>query len=211
MTISRRARCVSIATVFAAILPPSLEAQGQLPPIASRDTVTIVAREEFAAGGLKRSLLGDNYRDLWTAPIRVPVLDLRTFAGGLTPLEEGGGAQTRNLRFRRSGGAEYVFRPVVKQSSGSLSKVFDNTIVQDIFRDQASASHPGATVVAPAMLAAVGVLHPVPRLVVMPDDPLLGEFRKNFAGLVGTIEDYPADSAAGQKFGGALEIIDTEE
>jgi len=211
MTIFRRARCVAFATAFASISPLSVEAQRQLPPIASRDTVTIVAKDEFAAGGLKRSLLGDNYRDLWTAPIRVPVLDLRTFAGGLTPLEEGGGAQTRNLRFRRSDGAEYVFRPVVKRSSGSLSKVFDNTIVQDIFRDQASASHPGATVVAPAMLAAVGVLHPVPRLVVMPDDPLLGEFRKNFAGLLGTIEDYPADSTAGQKFGGALKIIDTEE
>ncbi len=211
MTISCRAALVSVAALFAVISPLVLCAQHQLPPIASRDSVTIVAKDEFAAGGLKRTLLGDNYRDLWSAPVRVPVLDLRTFAGGLTPLEEGGGAQTRNLRFRRPDGAEYVFRPVVKELSGSLSKVFRNTIVWDIYRDQGSASHPGATVVAPALLEAVGVLHPVPRLVVMPDDALLGEFRKDFAGLLGTIEEYPADAGEGQKFGGALEILDTEE
>jgi hypothetical protein len=45
----------------------------------------------------------------------------------------------------------------------------------------------------------------------MPDDERLGEFRKDFAGILGMIEEYPhvPDDAPG--FAGALKIIDSEE
>lgn len=36
----------------------------------------------YAKGGLYRAIAGKHYRDLWTTPIRVPVLDLSRFAGG---------------------------------------------------------------------------------------------------------------------------------
>ena len=41
------------------------------------------------------------------------------------------------------------------------------------------------------LLEAAGVLHAAPLLRVMPDDPALGEFRAEFAGLLGTIEERP--------------------
>ena len=45
----------------------------------------------------------------------------------------------------------------------------------------------------------------------MPDDERLGKFRKEFAGMLGMIEEYPnvPDDAPG--FAGALKIIDSEE
>ena len=51
------------------------------------DSVEIVAGAKYQAGGLHRFLFGNGYRDLWTTPMRVPVLDLQTFGGGLRPLK----------------------------------------------------------------------------------------------------------------------------
>src|SRR5262249_40211024 len=85
------------------------------------------------------------------------------------------------------------------------------TIAERLVQDQIAALHPAAAVVEDALLEAAGVLHPDHRMVVMPDDPRLGEFRKDFAGMVGTIEERPegADKAPG--FHGATEIIAHEE
>ena len=201
-----------ILLTLVVILPRHLQSQRHpAPAILGRDTVTIVASDLYAAGGSYRYLLGDNYRDQWAEPIRVPVLDLRGFAGGLKPLKEGGGMQTRSLRFGAADSSEFVFRPVFKAFFGRLPRQYEGTVIWDVYRDQGSASHPSATVVAPPILRALGILHPVPRLVVMPDDPLLGEFRKHFAGTLGTIEAYPQDPDKTGEFGGAVDIIDSEE
>ncbi len=178
-------------------------------PAGARDTV-VRADPGFGAGGLRRFLLGDDYRDAWAAPIRVPLLDLEHFAGGLHPLKIGGGAQTRNLHLAARNGVEYVFRPVRKERLG-LPDEFDGTVVRTVFRDQLSASHPAATVMAPPVVAAAGVLHPTPRLVVMPDDSLLGKFRAEFAGEVGTIEEDPTMPEDAPGFAGAVAVIDSDD
>src|SRR4051812_30003457 len=58
-------------------------------------TVEVTPGPEYRADGLHRLLFGKHYRDLWTTPLHVPVLDLRSFAGGLTPTKRGGGLQTK--------------------------------------------------------------------------------------------------------------------
>src|SRR5688572_33219047 len=87
-----------IALVSLGVVP--LRVGGQASPVAvnarpSDDSVTVQASQKYGASGVHRFLLGDNYRDHWARPIRVPVLHLDKFAGGLTALEEGGNAQTR--------------------------------------------------------------------------------------------------------------------
>ena len=69
------------------------------PRIVSRDSVRIAASPRYATTGFKRIFLGDTYRDLWTTPVLAPVVNLHTYAGGLKPDKEGGGHQTKNLRF----------------------------------------------------------------------------------------------------------------
>ena len=46
------------------------------PRVKSTDSVTIAASPRYASTGFKRFFLGDTYRDLWTTPIRVPVLSM---------------------------------------------------------------------------------------------------------------------------------------
>src|SRR5687768_18431839 len=97
----------SLAAIAATVISgASLSAQGPQP---GTDSVTVVASTVYEAGGIHRALLGDNYRDLWATPIRVPVLNLATYGGGLVATELGGGKQTRSLRLRGPDSVEYAF------------------------------------------------------------------------------------------------------
>src|SRR5512132_3671481 len=101
MTVRRPRSIVRLAALAAVALPAiagAQTAQPAPPRVVNRDSVTIAAGKRYEAGRFSRFFLGDTYRDLWTTPIRVPVLDLEHYAGGLKPLKEGGGNQTKNLR-----------------------------------------------------------------------------------------------------------------
>ena len=189
------------------LMPASLGAQAA----PSRDTVTIAPNPDYSAGGLHRFFFGTRYRALWTTPIKVPVLDLNRYGGGLTPTQRGGGEQTKSLRFRAADGKEYQFRSVDKNPTGILPENLRNTFAADLLQDQMSAGHPAGSVIVPALLEAAGVLHPTPVLVVMPDDPKLGEHRKEFAGLLGTIEERPRGGESGVAFEGATEVESTDD
>ena len=153
--------------------------------------VVIAPGPQYAKGGLLRAIAGNHYRDLWTTRIRVPVLDLERFAGGLTPLTAHSGSQTKSLRFAGADGYEYQFRSVDKDPTTSLAPELQGSAYAKSLRDGVSASFPAAPVVATALLEAAGVLHPKETLAVMPDDPALGEFRAEFKGVLGMVEERP--------------------
>lgn len=177
-----------------------------------RDTVTVVPGADYKAGPLHRLFFGSRYRDLWTRPIRVPVLDLRRFAGGLTPTTRGGGMQTKSVRFRGGDGREYAFRSLEKDPTVVLPLELRETFAADLLRDQMSSGHPAGAVLVPPLLEAVGVLHVKPLLAIMPDDPQLGEFRAEFGGMLGMIEERPRDADGGwTPFAGAREIVSSED
>ena len=167
---------------------------------------TLVPGPQFARGDLHRLVFGANYRDLWTLPITVPLLNLDTYAGGLTPKERGGGQQTLSLRFEGADGLEYVFRLLEKDPTPGLPRRFRGTVVNQMVRDQISSANPGGPPVASAILDATGILHARPRLFVVPTDRRLGEFRKDFAGKVGYIEERPDDG-----FGGGDRLVDSDD
>jgi hypothetical protein len=168
-----------------------------------------VAGASYSGGGVKRFFLGDTYRDLWTTPITVPVLHLDEYAGGLRPTKIHKGNQTKSLRFKNPKGLEFSFRLIDKYRINT-PKGWEKSIVGSLGRDQISAQHPAGSIVADGFQTAAGVLHPTPRLVVMPDDPALGKFREEFAGKLGWIEPYPNVPDHGTGFAGAVEIIDTD-
>lgn len=178
---------------------------------ASRTGVTLPG-SGYDAGWLHQQIFGHSYRELWTTPIDAPVLDLATFAGGLTPLTGGGGSQTRSLRFQGRDGRQYLFRLIDKDPSMALPAEYRGTIVSQVVRDQTSALHPDAALIAAPLAEAVGVLHLEPQLFVMPGDPVLGEYLEEFAGRLGTLELRLGGSGERQpEFEGSLGIIDTEE
>ena len=208
-----RARfAVGITAAFVAFVPAIPAQHPAVAPTskAKPESVTVVAGQHYQAGTLHRWLLGANYRDLWTTPIRVPVFDWHSFAGGLHPTKEGGGNQTKSLRFETAEGDEYVFRLVDK--TVRAPELLRGTPVGWLIQDVAvSAQHPGGGAVTARLVKASGVLHPTPMLVVMPDDSALGKFRDDFSGKLGMVEEYPHVPDKGPGFGGATKIIDSEE
>lgn len=200
----RTSRLVRAVLLAVCVAPPEAAAQ--------QDSATVVAGAEYAAGPLRRWLLGDGYREMWTRPIRVPVLDLERFAGGLTPVRRGGSLQTIALRFRGADGREYNFRSVNKELTPALPSFARRTLLDRLYQDVTSAQLPVAPIVASALLDAVGVLNPGPGLVILPDHPVLGEFREQYAGMLGTLEVHANEGEDDEPlFANAPEVASTED
>ncbi|HEY7922696.1 MAG TPA: hypothetical protein VII62_05900, partial [Vicinamibacteria bacterium] len=151
-------------------------------------------------------------RALWTTPIDFELLDLRAFAGGLTPLRQVGSMQSIGLAMKGADGRSYTFRTSDKDPKRILPPEWGDTVPARLFQDSTTANHPGVGFVVPPLAEVAGVLHTTPRYVFMPDDPALGEFRKTFGGKPGTIEEFPLPGPGGAPgFAGATEIVSTGE
>ncbi len=180
----------------------------QQPDTAAREHVLKAAGPRYKASGLHRLLFGREYRSLWSTPTSVRVLDLRTFAGGLKPISKGGGQQTKSLLLTARDGREFFFRSVDKDPSATLPLELRTTVAGDVVRDQTSSALPTAPLVVDALLDSAGILHGRSRLFVLPDNSLLGEFRPEFAGLLGFLEERVGGAnPVPAHWGGAREII----
>ncbi len=214
-----RLRRPKTATKLASLLAVGLLGSTPALPAAAEDAVEeapaaagevrVAASDRYVAGRVHRWVLGGGYRDLWKVPIRLPLLDLAKEGGGLEPVGRFGGLQTAVLGFEGADGGSYTFRGTDKDPSAVLDELLRDTLVQAIVQDQMAAQHPGGPVVAGALTRAADVLTIDERMVVVPDDPRLGEYREEFAGMVGTYFVYP-EAADGTRpgFEGALEILD---
>jgi len=151
-------------------------------------TVMVAPGAGYRAGWFSGFFLGEHWRNTWTTPVQVPLLDLDRFDGGLRPDRQGGGMQTTNLHFKSANGNTWAFRSVDKDPSRSLDPDTRDSWVGDLFRDQTSSAQPYGAMMVPPLLDAAGVLHAVPQLTALPDDPRLGDFRQ-YAGMLGLIEE----------------------
>ncbi len=199
-------RCYAVLLAVPIILTPR-SMPGQQPA-----TVTVAAGSRYGASWPHQVLFGRHYRDLWTTPIRVEVLDLSRYAGGLTPAKRGGGRQTKSLRLLSGDGRVFAFRSVDKDPTAAIPPELRETFVNQIVQDQISSSHPAGALVVSPLLDAAGVLHTEPRLFVMPDDQTLGAFRSEFAGMLGQLEERPKESTDDEPgFAGASDIARTQK
>lgn len=192
-------------------------ATGQVPagaPLARPESAVVVPGAEHRANALGRVVFGDHYRDQWTGQLKLPVLSLERFGGGLRPLRRGGSRQTKSLHFAGGDGFNYVFRSVDKDPSLSLPPELRGTYASRIVRDLISAALPGGAVVVAGLLDVTGTLHATPQLAVMPNDARLGEFREEFGGMLGLIEVRPvgeADDDDTYGFAGADKVVSSEK
>ena len=179
-----------------------------LPDKVTSGSIRVTPGPEYEASGFYELFMGSHWRDLWTTEIKADVLDLNKFGGGLTPLKKGGSFQTKSLRFIGNDGKLYKFRSINKDPSQNLPPHLKNSIIADVLKDQTSILNPVAAVIVPRLLDEVGILNAKPKIFVLPDDKKLREFRKEFGGLLGTIEEHPKSKENGKGgFEGYDEIL----
>lgn len=172
---------------------------------ASAETRRVVAGPQYDKGSVWRFWFGDGYRRVWKTPVDLPVLDLRTEAGGLTPQFEVGGKETTGLALKGADGRSYTFRTLHKTPERTLPQEWWGTIPARILEDQSAAEHPANLPIFSALARPVGIIFGRSRLAVMPDDPALGKFLGIFAGQPGTFSEYVTPG-----YEGITEIISSE-
>lgn len=174
-------------------------------------THVVVPGGRFEKGRFGRWFYGSDYRQLWMTPIELPVLDLDAVGGGLSPMRPGGAGQSISLHFMGRDGRRYTVRSIDKDPSKRLMEELKDTVVEDVIQDLVSAHLPAAGLVVDRLMEATGILHAPHRLVVIPDDPRLGSFREEYAGLIGTLQEHPSEAPGNEPgFAGSRRVSGSE-
>ena len=176
------------------------------------DSVAIVPGKFYKRGKFVKSILGSNYRELWQQEVNVPVLDMRTIHGGLSPEEFSGGQQTIGIEAEDSLGRVWSIRSVNKDQAQALPGFLQRTILRPMFRDQSSSLNPYGSLVVSDLAEAIDIHHPNPQLYFFPYTPGFGKFNERMAGrLVTLVEEVDEGWSGESKFGNAASILDTDE
>ncbi|GAO44658.1 BamA/TamA family outer membrane protein [Flavihumibacter petaseus] len=156
----------------------------------AQDSVTVMVHQSYdKPGKFHRYFFGENYRKEWAMPVTLPLLRISVLKGGLRPDQLGGGMQSQSLRLKDNNGKEWVLRSVEKIPDKLLPPLLQQTFARDWIDDVTSAQHPFSALAVPPFATAVNIPHAQPILGVVADDPALGEYRRQFAGLVVLFEE----------------------
>lgn len=178
----------------------------------SQDTLIAANKTYAEAGFVKRLFLGDHYREEWATPVKLQVLNMDSFAGGLTVIKAGGGHQTKSLRLKGADGKEYVLRSVNKDPSKALPAEFAGTFAADVVQDQISSSNPYAPLAVAGLAEAAGIFHTTPEIVFVPASVRLDQFSADFANTVCLLEERPSgNEQANTSIDNASNIINSEK
>lgn len=139
--------------------------------------------------GIHRWLFGENYRKDWAMKVKLPVIRLSQINGGLTPIKQGGGMESKSLRLEDKTGREWVLRSVEKVPDKLLPPNLQGTFAVDWVGDEFSGQHPYSALIVPPLAEAAHVPHANPIIGVVAEDPALGQYSKLFIGTVCLIEE----------------------
>jgi hypothetical protein len=173
---------------------------------------TAIAGQEYKTSQWHKWLWGEDYREEWSTPVTFPVLNLDSAYGGLTPLKEGGGRQTKSLHMKDAQGRRYVLRSVNKTYTGALPEMYKGTIIETLANDQIATNHPYGALTIPQMAEAAKVYHTNPKYYVVPYNERLGEYNEVFANTLCMLEEHPDETQVEvESFGHPEDIVSTEK
>lgn len=167
-------------------------------------------------------LFGKKYRKYYSQKIEVPVLQIDTLFGGLTPLRAGGGMQSNSLRLADKNGKEYAMRSLKKSTTRFIQNtlypkqfvgdMYENTSASDFLYDFYTSSNQYYGFIISHLAKPVGVFHTNPKLVYVPKQKDLGTYNNDFGNELYMIEERPmSEHSDSENFGGADDIISTSD
>jgi len=156
--------------------------------------------------------MGKTYRDAWGTEVEAPVLLLNETEGGLTPIQQGGGFQTKSLRLENSEGRQWVLRTIDKDVTKVVPPELRGTFAQNLIQDGISAAHPYAAFAIPKLAEAAQIYHANPKFVWLPKQKSLGDYNTDFAERLYLFEERPGGKMQKHStYGGAKKSINTPE
>jgi len=158
----------------------------------SGDSVSMPFSIKYKASGLKEFFWGKHYRKEWGTTVSFPVLDMKTFKGGLTPDKLGGGHQSKSLRVIAGDGKEYVLRTVEKDLTPLIPENLRGTYLHRQANDQLSMVHPYGAMIVAKLAKTISIFHMSPEIVFVPNTDDLKEFRDTIGGKLCYFEERPS-------------------
>ena len=153
------------------------------------DSIVVSANKEYAkASKTKRFFNGDNYREVWAEPVKLKVFRINAEMGGFTIKGIGGGHQTRSLKLADNDGADWSLRSINKDLTKILPPGVKGTLAQRYVQDFISSAHPYSPVIVPDLAKAINITVATPKVMFVPNDPALGNYRPLFANTVCLLE-----------------------
>jgi hypothetical protein len=183
-------------TVFNEVFSYTKPYKPVAPPVLSNskpitaDSIIVKARPEYdQVSNLHRKLYGENYRKEWAAPVKLPVIKVSSFKGGLTPIQFGSVHQTKSLRLKDVNGKEWILSSIEKYPEILLPEARRETFAKSWVDDAMSGQHPYASLMVPVLADAVKVAHTKPIIGWVSPDKKLGFYEKDFAGTICLLEE----------------------
>ncbi len=155
-----------------------------------KDSVVISASDKYKnASGFKKTVLGKNYRQEWSTPIKLKEFNISKEKGGFKIVSLAGGRQTKSLRLIDKRGREWTLRSVDKDPQKAIPENLRNTIAKTIAQDLISSDYPYAPLISQKLAKANGIVTSTAEFFFVPDDPALGFYRPLFANTVCELEE----------------------
>ena len=172
----------------------------------------IPASVKYGDGKLKTRIMGQGYRKEWGIPIQADILNVDDYDGGLEPYAQGGGLQTRSIKFKSGNGRKYAFRLLDKEPEKSLTDLFRESVYKNIIVELITTMHPYSPLVANHILDQTDILHIKPELFILNDHPSLKGEYGFYVGKLGTLEIKPKGKSKNlEGFGGAHDVLTSYE
>jgi len=188
------------------------------------DTInaSIYTEEETDKSGFYKSLIGDFYRDVYSTKIKAPVLFLDTLEGNLEPLKEGGGMQSRSLRFIGDDKHEFTIRALRKSATRFLQATtikdhyikdyVENTIAQRYAMDLFTSAHPYARYSLKHINDLLDIYAGKPQIFYVPKQKALGLNNDEYGDELYMFEAHVGDeNKEFKRFGSPDDILSTTD
>jgi hypothetical protein len=158
----------------------------------SADSVSMPFSTKYKASGSKEFFWGKHYRKEWGTTISFPILDMKTYKGGLTPDKLGGGHQSKSLRVIGGDGKEYVLRTVDKNLDVLIPEDLKGTFLNRAANDQMSMIHPYGAMILAKLSERLSILHVNPEIFYVSNVAELKEFRDTIGNKLCYFEERPS-------------------
>ncbi|MFT4154121.1 hypothetical protein [Parafilimonas sp.] len=155
----------------------------------------IIPGPEYKASGFKRWLWGNNYRDVWTTPVTLPLFYPDSSRQGHVTLTPGIINQNLNLHIQNGANKDYLIRPVNKTLGKNLPVLFRKTFIEQRLTDGGSASNPYGGAPVPVLARAAGVYSAGISYGYAPSPPKFGDYDTLFGDKFFVFEEIAPGNA----------------
>ena len=175
------------------------------------DSVLVAASTLYQGNPLKNFMQGEQYREAWSTPVKVPIVFLDTLMGGMKVIDEGGGKQTHSLKLRAKSGAIYTMRGINKDPKALVPDFARKLGLENIIVDGISAQHPYAALVVSKLAEKGGLLHTAPRAIFVPKQDILDKHNSKYGNRLFLLEHETEGGINWTPYKDVVEIMDTDD